>query len=332
MFKKFLKLTFILISVLTIQLVVLNFVYIKTFQFNKQISKLLTFEPNETNDYEIQSTVNPELETFLKIKTKPTDICNRNVVNKTILIFAYIMINVDNFERRLMIRKTWANSNIFTNLKVAFIIGKSTNESINDLVLNEQNEYQDLIQGDFIDAYRNLTYKSLITWKWIVKNCTNAKIIVKIDEDIVLHARRLLKFFNISENTTDISNKNTFFCHVYNNGSPLKKKISKWYVKNEEYNEKLYNMSNYPTFCLGPSYIMTSDLIPKLYKRSFDIKLFWLEDVYTGLLAKDIRNVNFISIKSKYILKKDIKNNNDFILIKQIYSNDDLKLVIDYLN
>lgn len=157
MYKKIFKFTFILISVLTIILIVINFVFIKKFQSNKQISKLLELKPNETNVITIQSKINPELDAFLKIKTKPTDICNRNVVNKTILIFAYIMINVDNFERRLMIRKTWANSNIFTNLKVAFIIGKSTNESINDLVLNEQNEYQDLIQGDFIDAYRNLT-------------------------------------------------------------------------------------------------------------------------------------------------------------------------------
>jgi hypothetical protein len=56
--------------------------------------------------------------------------------------------------------------NLF-NFNLVFIIGNTNhlNKTIDKLLHLEQYKYNDLIQGNFIDSYRNLSYKSLIAWK-----------------------------------------------------------------------------------------------------------------------------------------------------------------------
>ncbi len=303
-----------------------------------KIKKLITSNNNNNNDGDLMffnftannndtnDSVNPELKVYLKMNIKPLKLCQNN----STIIFAYVMINVNNLKKRESIRRTWANSSLFSNLKVAFVIGLSNDLNLNEKLIKEHKQFDDLIQGNFLDTYRNLTYKSLIAWKWITNYCTNAKYIIKIDDDLALNSKNLINYL-----TNDSQKyKNTFFCDFLTNGNPHKDKSSKWYVKDEEYNVKLYKLEKYPTFCLGPSYTMTSDLIKKLYKISFYVKLFWLEDVYTGLLASKIKNVNYVRFTHKYILLTDIANqpNNDYVLVRNVLTDEQLDFAMKYLN
>lgn len=222
---------------------------------------------------------------------------------KNKLLLAYMMIRVDQFKLRNFIRQTWANKEINSNLRLVFIVGKSTDMSVMRLILNENLKYNDLVQGDFIDTYRNLTYKSIIAWKWILKYCSNAKLFIKLDHDHKINMNNLFQYFSLNERRGHfrISFKKTFLCNYKEDAWPLKNKTSKWYVTENEYNPNLYNMSNYPIYCLGSYYIMTPDLIEDLYEASFRLKPFWIEDVYTGLLARTIQHVTYVSIRSENI-------------------------------
>jgi len=66
-------------------------------------------------------------------------------------IFVYVLTSVKNFEERQLIRQTWANN---TNLKVGFIIGQTEELLFNKMINLEHNQYDDLIQGNFIDTFR----------------------------------------------------------------------------------------------------------------------------------------------------------------------------------
>ena len=275
-------------------------------------------------------TVNSESKSILDFTLQPFELCKQNK-NESFLIFAYIMIKCDSFDKRRLIRETWANSEKFPNLITAFIIGQTNDIKINNFIQNEQNFYNDLIQGNFMDTYRNLTYKSLLAWKWITNNCLNAKLIVKIDDDLALNTNNLIKYFNLNKNSTNVTKKKEFFCNYCSNGLPIRDKNSKWHASEEEYNEKLYGLKVYPTFCYGPAYIMTTDLVEHLYNKSFTVKFFWLEDIYTALLAKDIKNVHFNQLSDKYIVKENIKKSTDSLFMRDVNSKDDFNLVMDYI-
>jgi len=117
-------------------------------------------------------------------------------------------------------------------------------------------------------------------------------------------------------------------------GEPHRNPKSKWHASYEEYNGKLYGkdyQNLYPTFCYGPAYIMTPDLISQLYFYSNYVKFFWLEDIYTALLARHIRNVKFHQIQSKYIYKSSAKSNKNYFFIRDVHTNEDLNQIMNYI-
>lgn len=231
------------------------------------------------------SPVNPEFSTYLNIQLSPSTLCSSKNDN-TQHVFVYVLSSIKSFERRQLIRKTWANNN---NLRVAFIIGKSTELIYEQLIQIEQNNYDDIIQGNFIDSYRTLSYKSLTAWKWFNDNCDpkQIKFIIKIDDDVILNSYYLNDILSDKQNEYNIQNlKSTFSCTVFTGYSPDKDPASKYYVNDNEYNANLYGISYYSDYCFGPGFLMNVDLAAKLYSQSLGIKLFWLDDAYVGILAR----------------------------------------------
>jgi hypothetical protein len=231
------------------------------------------------------SLINLELKYYLDFILCPTNLCQIEQNKK--IIFVYVFVSIKNFSKRNLIRKTWANKLLFSLLRVAFIIGKSNDKNLQKEINNEQLIYNDLIQGNFIDAYRNLSFKSLIAWKWINKYCSNSKFIIKIDDDVVLNSYTLNKFMHNEKYLFykfDTSNlKNSFICHYWKNAAVIRDPKSKYYVTKDEYNK-----NTYPTYCAGMAIIMTPDLIKKLFEESYNIKIFWIDDVYVGILGRFI--------------------------------------------
>ena len=75
-----------------------------------------------------------------------------------------------------------------------FIIGTSTNSSILDDIIKENDMYNDLIQVDVIENYYNITHKTLMGLRWAYDNCFNAKYFLFIDNDFYLSVKNLLSF------------------------------------------------------------------------------------------------------------------------------------------
>ena len=161
---------------------------------NNQDSFLKQFSQNNFKT-KIQYTksitpkLNPELEQYLTTVLNPIDLCLKTT-NRS--IFVYAVVQVNDFSKRNVIRKTWANRENFPTVKVAFIVGLSLNSKINELVQQEQQNFNDIIQGNFLDSYRNLSYKILTVWKWSINHCSNVKYIARVQDDMVLVYRILV--------------------------------------------------------------------------------------------------------------------------------------------
>jgi hypothetical protein len=302
------------------------------------ISKLKSLnETSLTTTSELDSVLNPEFKINLQINLEPNDLCKF----KSKFLFIYIFTPVKSFTKRQLIRNTWANKslNLF-DFNLVFIIGKtndSNNKSNIDKLLHlEQQKYNDLIQGNFIDSYRNLSYKSLIAWKWIKNNCNKASYIIKLDDDVFLNIFKLKQILNNYNIFKSINN--SFICYLYTRSKPirdLKSIYSKWYVTQNEYNLNLYkNMSifddGYPCYCRGVGVVMTPDIISKLYLKSFQIKLFWIDDVYVGILGKYV-NVKFENIAGFY--SNDLNSRlNDFLFINGAETSIEIHKIWNLLN
>ncbi len=303
-------------------LILLIYIVIMNQSKNYKLNYILSINKIETTNATIRtikinkisdSVLNPEFRTYLNFKLEPKDLCK---FNNNKFIFIYIFTSVKSFSKRQIIRNTYGNKklNLF-NFELVFIIGKTLNKTIETRLNKEQLKYNDLIQGNFIDSYRNLSYKSLTAWKWINLNCKNSNYVLKLDDDILLNTYKLKKM--LIDNNQFKSNSNSFICQVLSQSGPVfYDKTCKTYVTDAEYNSNLYKNINihglYPPYCKGIASLMTPDLISKLFEKALDLKLFWIDDAYVGILGKYI-NAQHENIPHLYSNNRSLANDILFI-------------------
>lgn len=76
----------------------------------------------------------------------------------------------NNFDQRYAIRRTWGSVKVIRKwrLHLIFLLGSDSNSNPESYIetqtrlLDESIEYGDMIMGNFVDSYRNLTYKHLM--------------------------------------------------------------------------------------------------------------------------------------------------------------------------
>lgn len=219
--------------------------------------------------------INPHNFTYLINQAKACD------SHTTVIIFVHSAVN--NTELRSWIRKTWASVSIYktSQFRTVFMLGKPLNLTLQDQVMQESRKHKDIIQEDFVDTYKNLTYKHLMGLKWIFTFCAQAKHIVKVDDDVFINIFRLVDLLDI---ITKNDKQKMIYCSVYKHSQPNRTFDSKWYVSKQE-----YDMDVYPFYCKGLAYVMTPDLPKLLYYSSLMTTYFWVDDVYiTGMLRMQI--------------------------------------------
>ena len=139
-----------------------------------------------TNPYHRQSTiVNPH--DFSYILNPGQTICPQ-----TIFLFIYVHSTPSNYQRRSVIRETWAKQSLFPDIRLLFMMGKVNDQHVMEAILFEYETYKDIVQEDFLDSYKNLTYKGLMALKWISTYCSQANYVLKVDDDIMVNTFTLM--------------------------------------------------------------------------------------------------------------------------------------------
>lgn len=59
---------------------------------------------------------------------------------------------------------------------------------------DESARFGDVLQGEFLDAYRNLTYKHMMGLKWVAEKCDMFQFVIKVDDDIVFDVFKLREY------------------------------------------------------------------------------------------------------------------------------------------
>jgi len=120
-----------------------------------------------------------------------------------------------NFKKRSVVRQTWGNLKFLEeniqkphNLttQVFFIIGKAASDKtqmekkIATDLESEIDSNKDIVMGDFVDSYRNLSYKSIGAFKWALNEFHgDFKYLLLFDDDIsinMIQVGSLLKDLN----------------------------------------------------------------------------------------------------------------------------------------
>ncbi|XP_055295182.1 beta-1,3-galactosyltransferase 5-like [Sitodiplosis mosellana] len=170
------------------------------------------------------------------------------------------------YQRRAACRETWAHSDPRT--KTYFMIGIPQTKSLQRKIDEEEAQFHDILQGNFIDSYHNLTYKYTMALKWFSENCPDVKYLLKLDDDVFVNVPAMYEFL--------VTNKNDqkFILGIYYPPQPTGR-IGKWKISYEDVREKFI-----PEYASGQSVIYSSDFVKEAYKRTFTTPYLWIDDIY----------------------------------------------------
>ncbi|XP_050403934.1 beta-1,3-galactosyltransferase 5 isoform X2 [Patella vulgata] len=209
--------------------------------------------------------------------------------------------------------KPWPGRRLHGEVRMIFLLGKSTNSTLNSRVRDEAKVTKDIVQADFQESYYNLTLKVLMGFKWVKTFCPETQFVMKIDEDTFIDVPRILNLLVSLEWSNTIYGPFAFAERVVrgNKGS----KASKTAVR-----MSAYPLDWYPPHVKGNMYIMPSDLAIKILNVSQYFPYMNIEDSHiTGVLAK-VFDARHVDIPEEFYDKHPTKDLNlcDFVLERKI--------------
>ena len=84
-------------------------------------------------------------------------------------------------------RSSWGNPDIpGVVTKLVFLLGRPEDDEKQAMLEEESSMHGDIIQGDFLDTYHNLSYKAIMGNLWVSEFCDQAEFVVKTDDDMFI--------------------------------------------------------------------------------------------------------------------------------------------------
>jgi hypothetical protein len=94
------------------------------------------------------------------------------------------------------------------------MLGQMADDKIMQSIKYENDLYQDIVQEDFVDSYRNLSYKGVMALKWISLYCPQASYILKTDDDMIVNTFTLLKHLKFLD-SHQVKHNRSIFCLLH---------------------------------------------------------------------------------------------------------------------
>ncbi|XP_005106886.1 beta-1,3-galactosyltransferase 1 [Aplysia californica] len=192
------------------------------------------------------------------------------------------------FQRRREYRDTYGNPE-FTHpyrIRVVFFVGLSTDPQLTADLRMENDLKGDTVLISHVDHYRNLTLKAVGVYRWLAESCRGAKVVLKIDDDVLLDVHRFFQeFWPPPAHQQDV-----IFCHVW--PYPEVEREGKWGVPYKEFQGNVF-----PPYCSGFLVVVMPHLVEDIYQVARATQYLWLDDVFIyGLVREELEFVQLINL------------------------------------
>lgn len=182
--------------------------------------------------------------------------------------------------RRMTIRRTWAQEASQHQMRVIFVIAVPSSPNEQQLIKQEAETYGDMLQFDFVENYYNLTIKNIAELKWAERHCNGSKYLVKLDDDVLLNVGKLAQLIQHDQIDSGLTGE-VIVSPVYRDPN------HKWHMP-----PKIYTKNSYPMI-RGFGYIISMDQLPSL-NEAFDTykgEFMDIDDLFLTSVIADLANV-----------------------------------------
>ncbi|XP_008331756.1 N-acetyllactosaminide beta-1,3-N-acetylglucosaminyltransferase 3-like [Cynoglossus semilaevis] len=212
--------------------------------------------------------------------------CGGDDESSDVFLLLVIKSSPGNYERREVLRKTWAQERIYNGVWIRRVFISGTTQSgfektrQNKLLELENHDYNDILQWDFEDTFFNLTLKQILFLEWKEMYCPKVHFLFNGDDDVFANTDNMVEYLQgLKDND---GNKHLFTGHLIMNVGPIREQHSKYYVP-----VQVQESNSYPPYCGGGGFLLSGFTAKTIYNMSKTIPVLPIDDVYMGMcLAK----------------------------------------------
>lgn len=177
----------------------------------KILQNLTSFSPSSKSVPDSDQNQLIDLKNFKFLITPPETVCD---VTQNASLVVLVTTGPENFRHREVIRETWGScSSNQSSKRVIFFMGSVNSSEVQEKIRNESEIYKDIVQGNYDDTYRNLTYKTAMIFKWFVYKCPNVQYLLKVDDDVFVNLPLLNNHLDLTaKQNLNLSHTGLMFC------------------------------------------------------------------------------------------------------------------------
>uniref|UniRef100_A0A8C6S601 Hexosyltransferase n=1 Tax=Neogobius melanostomus TaxID=47308 RepID=A0A8C6S601_9GOBI len=200
------------------------------------------------------------------------DKCGGSEKSSNVFLLLVIKSSPGNFDRREVLRKTWARERQHNGLWIRRIFISGTAGS------GVEKEHRDILQWDFDESFFNLTLKQILFFEWMKHRCPNVHFLLNGDDDVFANTDGMVEYL------TDLPGNNgsshLYTGYVIYNAAPIRSSESKYYIPNQ------ITAELYPPYCSGGGYLLSGHTAMVIHNMSVSTEVHPIDDVYIGMCVE----------------------------------------------
>ncbi|KAM3599211.1 uncharacterized protein V6R79_002049 [Siganus canaliculatus] len=204
------------------------------------------------------------------------DACRNSDLFLLILVFS----STANTTQRETVRRTWANQTLIQGfpVRVLFFLASTQTAAAQKALVTEFDRHGDMVQGHAMaeSSLRGSTERTVLALRWVIAFCPVARFVLLTKDSVFLNLPAIGSFLlGLHRHPEDL-----YLGRVIQKETPNRDPNSPGYLPPGLYPDKYL-----PEYCDGTAYVVSQDVVRKVYIASAGVRAPVPADVFVGLCA-----------------------------------------------
>ncbi|KAM9307091.1 beta-1,3-galactosyltransferase 9 [Pholidichthys leucotaenia] len=201
--------------------------------------------------------------------------------NDDLFLLTLVFSSPVNTTQRDAVRKTWANQTLIQGFPVRtlFFLGSTQTSSVQEALMRESEHYGDLVQGQAASDSILLgpTERTVLALRWVITFCPLARFVLLTKDSVFVNLPAIGSYLlGLHRHPEDL-----YLGRVIQREYPDRNPNSPGYLSPVLYPDKYL-----PEYCDGAAYVLSQDVVRKVYVASTAVRAPVPADVFVGLCAQ----------------------------------------------
>lgn len=201
--------------------------------------------------------------------------------NSDLFLLTLVFSSPANVTQRDAVRGTWANQTLIQGFPVQllFFLGSTQTSDAQEALMKEADQYGDMVQGHAVadSSFRGPTERTVLALRWVITFCPLARFVLLTKDSVFINLPAIGGYLlGLHRHPEDL-----YLGRVIQRESPDRDPSSPGYLPPVLYPDKYL-----PEYCDGTAYVLSQDVVRKVYVASPAVGAPVPADVFVGFCAQ----------------------------------------------